>query len=120
MPNAIDVDMQSSLYDCDECGACCRSFPIFVTDIDVRREPRIAVEAKRLPPGHNLAGWSHQLFPLAFHEQCCFLDGMDRCEIYGSRPQVCRDFEAGDSLCQDARRQHGIPPLEPIGHANRK
>jgi Fe-S-cluster containining protein len=109
MPSEIEAER----FVCDECGACCRSFPIFVTLEDVRREPRIDVEAMRLPKGHNVAGWTHQLFPLPFHEQCSFLDGMERCEIYESRPQVCRDFEAGDPLCQEARNMHGLPPLQP-------
>jgi hypothetical protein len=114
MPNAIEPSAVALRYRCDECGACCRSFPIFVTIEDVRREPRIDTEALRLPRGHNAAGWSHQLFPLPFQEQCSFLGPMDRCEIYGSRPQVCRDFEAGDDLCQEARGRHGLPPLLPI------
>jgi hypothetical protein len=101
------------VYECDCCGACCRAFPILVTRADARREPRIAVEAKRFDEP-NGAGWAFQLFPLPFQESCVFLDGQDRCEIHDRRPDVCREFAAGSELCQEARRMHGMEELEPI------
>jgi Fe-S-cluster containining protein len=60
-------------------------------------------------------GWDHQLFPLPFLQACCFLDQNQRCEIYATRPQVCREFAAGSEQCQEARRRGGLPPLLPLG-----
>lgn len=40
------------------------------------------------------------------------------CVIYEFRPSPCREFGAlaavgqGDEACNDARRRHGLPPLE--------
>src|SRR5262249_33577149 len=36
-------------YECDGCGACCRTFPIFASSADAAREPRIAAEGRKLP-----------------------------------------------------------------------
>lgn len=104
-----------AVYDCDSCGACCRTFPIFAAEHDAQREPRIRDEGRRLPLWLATPDWDYQLFPLPFHETCCFLDGANRCTIYATRPDVCRRFEPGSKQCQDARKQRGLMPLEPKG-----
>jgi Fe-S-cluster containining protein len=104
-----------AVYDCDSCGACCRTFPIFAAERDAQREPRIRDEGRRLALWLTTPDWDYQLFPLPFHETCCFLDGDDRCTIYATRPDVCRCFEPGSEQCQEARRQCGLPPLGPAG-----
>ena len=63
------------VYECDGCGACCKTFPIYVAETDAEREPRIRDEGRRLPLWLATPEWTHQLFPLPFHETCCFLDG---------------------------------------------
>lgn len=98
-------------YVCDGCGACCRTFPIFVTEEDVEREPRIAEEGQR---NTNSKKYSLTLFPLPFHEACCFLDGEQRCTIYETRPGICRELAAGSSQCQEARVRHALPRLKPF------
>jgi Fe-S-cluster containining protein len=100
-------------FECDGCGACCRTFPIFASEADASREPRIGLEGKELAPHLQTPTWRFQLFPLPFHETCCFLDGDNRCLIYSTRPQICRDFAAGSEQCQEARRRCGLPPLQP-------
>ena len=91
---------------------CCRSYLIFASEPDAAREPRIAGEGRRLASHLATPRWTFQLFPLPFHETCCFLDESARCTIYESRPDVCRAFAAGDSQCQDARsRTTGSRPL---------
>jgi Fe-S-cluster containining protein len=100
------------VYECDSCGACCRTFPIFAAERDAQREPRIRDEGRRLPLWLATPDWEYQLFPLPFHETCCFLDGDNRCTIYASRPDVCRRFEAGSEQCEEARRLCGLMPLE--------
>jgi uncharacterized protein len=100
-----------SQFECDGCGACCCTFPIFVSEADAVGEPRIRKEGRRLALWLATPQWSYQLFPLPFHETCCFLDGDKRCTIYPSRPDVCRQFEAGSDQCQEARTLRGLPVL---------
>jgi hypothetical protein len=100
-------------YICDSCGACCRTFPIFVADADAKREPRIAAEGKQLPAHLATPSWKYQLFPLPFLAACCFLDEADRCSIYPTRPDMCRTFAAGGKQCQEARTRAGLPLLLP-------
>jgi Fe-S-cluster containining protein len=101
-------------FDCDGCGACCCTFPIFAAESDALREPRIRNEGRRLPLWLATPQWDYQLFPLPFHESCCFLDGENRCTIYATRPNVCRRFEAGSAQCQEARKLRGLPVLIPL------
>ncbi len=101
------------VYECDGCGACCRTWPVLVSDEDAAREVRITIEGRTLPEHLGTPYWRYQLFPLPFHESCCFLDDNQRCAIYATRPRVCRDFTAGSDRCQEARRIQGIPPLLP-------
>jgi Fe-S-cluster containining protein len=98
-------------YDCDQCGACCGTFPIFASAADAEREPRIVAETRHLPDHLASHAWRFQLFPLPFHEGCCFLDDHKLCGVYATRPAACRAFAAGSEQCQEARRRHGLPLL---------
>jgi Fe-S-cluster containining protein len=101
-------------FDCDNCGACCKTFPIFASATDAEREPRIRQEALQLPSEQTTAQWQYRLFPLPFLEACCFLDVENRCGIYATRPEVCRRFAAGSVQCQEARVRQGLPLLKAI------
>ena len=98
-------------FTCDGCGACCRTFPIFASAEDASREPRVAAEGKELAPHLRTSAYAFQLYPLPFHETCCFLDVDQRCVIYETRPDVCRQFAAGGDQCQEARRRSGLSEL---------
>ena len=106
-----------ALYECDSCGACCRTFPIFASTSDIEREPRIQMEGRKLPDYLATPDWSVQLYPLPFHETCCFLNSGCHCTIYSSRPDVCRRFAAGSSQCQEARARQQFPQLQPVANA---
>jgi Fe-S-cluster containining protein len=109
----------SDAYDCDGCGACCMTWPVLVSDEDAAREGRITVEGKRLSEHLGTPYWRYQIFPLPFHdERCCFLNEEKRCEIYATRPRVCRQFLAGSERCQEARQYHDLPPLAPGSSAD--
>jgi Fe-S-cluster containining protein len=101
-------------YTCDGCGACCRTFPIFASAQDAGREPRVAAEGKELALHLRTPAYAFQLFPLPFHETCCFLDDSQRCVIYETRPNVCRQFAAGGDQCQEARRRSGLQELRTV------
>ena len=99
-------------FECDLCGACCRTFPIFASQQDAERQPRLAVEGRRLSPWLETPNWRYQLYPLPFHQTCCFLGEDKRCDIYATRPEVCREFAAGSTQCQEARVRIGLPLLQ--------
>jgi len=100
-------------YECDGCGACCRTFPIFASQTDAAREPRIAAEGQQLPEHLASPEWTFRLYPLPFLQSCCFLDTENRCTIYTTRPDTCRSFAAGSEQCQESRRRSGIARLSP-------
>jgi Fe-S-cluster containining protein len=102
-----------SRYECDGCGACCRTWRVLVSEEDALREPRIVQEGRSLPEHVRSTGWAYVLFPLPFHEGCCFLSADQRCDIYDTRPRVCRDFAAGSERCQEARKHSGLGELQP-------
>jgi Fe-S-cluster containining protein len=106
------------MYECDGCGACCRTWPVLVSDDDAEREPRIKDEGRALPQYLGTPYWRYRLFPLPFHERCCFLSEDQRCTVYETRPRVCREFEAGGERCQEARRLSGLTPLLPASSTN--
>jgi len=95
-------------YECDGCGACCQTFPIFVTEDDARREPRIQTEGCR---NTNSNRYPLSLFPLPFHDACCFLNDDKQCAIYSTRPEICRELQAGSRQCQEARKRRGLEEL---------
>jgi Fe-S-cluster containining protein len=107
-------------HECDGCGACCRTFAIYVSQTDAGREPRIRDESLRLRPWLTSPERAYQLFPLPFHETCCFLGSDNRCTIYATRPDLCRHFEAGSDECQEARRRSGLPELKSTAEASPK
>jgi Fe-S-cluster containining protein len=106
-------------FSCDNCGACCKTFSIFASVLDAEREPRIRNEAQHLPPEQVTPDWQYRLYPLPFLETCCFLDAENRCEIYATRPEVCRQFAAGSLQCQESRLQQGLPLLKPTSQIER-
>ncbi|HEV3144649.1 MAG TPA: YkgJ family cysteine cluster protein [Gemmataceae bacterium] len=101
-------------YDCDNCGACCKTFAIFASAADAERELRIRSEGQRLPSEHATPDWEYRLYPLPFLQTCCFLDAENRCTIYKTRPEVCRQFAAGSAQCQEARLRQGLPLLKAV------
>lgn len=91
---------------CQRCGKCCGMFGISLSMADMNREPRLwdvaveIVEIKNrklvrfmMEKGHRYAIGKRQR-----GASCVFLDANRECLIYGTRPDVCREFP-GDSLC---------------------
>ena len=95
-------------YDSENCGACCRCYPIFALESDSAGEPRIREEGVRcddfLGEGGKVA---YRLFPLFRKEACVFLKEDQLCRINDTRPDACRTFEPGGEQCREARRREG-------------
>jgi Fe-S-cluster containining protein len=113
LSNSMKPDLTE--YDCTQCGACCRSFPIFASDADALREPAIRNETRHLAEHLQSVNMAYQLFPLPFQTRCAFLKDDELCRIYETRPSVCRRFEAGSEQCIEARRRQGIGAADTNG-----
>jgi Fe-S-cluster containining protein len=105
---------------CQSCGACCATYRVAVS----------GDETDEVPGGRVPAGLTEQVTPgmacmrgtAAQPPRCIALRGTVgasvACAIYESRPSACRDFAPlatlgrGEEACDDARRRHGLPPLE--------
>lgn len=102
-------------YECDRCGACCSGRLIVEAEwLDAVREPKVLtadVSGKRF--ALEVLEEEGKCVVLAASKPCCFLGPDNRCGIYPTRPNTCVAFQAGDEQCQEARREHGLPALEP-------
>lgn len=101
--------------DCRTCGACCygREGTILVSPDSLlrwRREQRDDILAQ-LTPGH----FSELAFAMRADHSCVHLgSGLDKsCAIYETRAESCRALQVGDRQCREARRERGLPPLDP-------
>ena len=98
--------------DCIGCGACCRKYPLFASRADAEREPRIREEVFELPERAQNESHAYELHRLPSQESCVFLDGNNRCEIYATRPAMCRRFTPDLKACQAARERIAGPANE--------
>lgn len=104
-----------SAYECDKCGACCNgSLIVEAYRRDAKREPRIlkrqygTITLKQLGQGDGRC----LLLACGTSKPCKSLGADNLCSIYTTRPDTCREFEAGDSQCQEVRERNGLPRLE--------
>ena len=76
--------------DCKQCGACCRQVVVKIAEPSqdelrwLKMRGKVRDNQWRLPA------------------VCKHLDD-NKCRIYGDRPAVCREYEAGGECCQKAR-----------------
>ena len=105
---------------CTACGACCATYRV-----SFGRE-ELDVAASGCVPAGLVEGIDDQgvfMRGTAGHSpRCIALSGtigvQVACAIYDRRPSPCRAFARdaasghGDMACGDARRLHGLPPLE--------
>ena len=101
----------SEHFECDQCGACCRTKLVDVYDVDLLRELQLGqhTESLREPGLDGEVGYLNCLTD----RSCPFLNSENHCGIYPTLPSICVLFEAGSDECQESRRVFEIPPLEP-------
>lgn len=104
----IPEDEGSEGFDCTDCGACCRCYPIFASASDAEREPLLKERCVRVDDFLGKGEVAYRMYPLAHTEGCAFLGENQLCGIYASRPEVCRRFESGSEQCIRARERVGI------------
>jgi Fe-S-cluster containining protein len=108
-----------ALYDCQTCGACCVQFGledgntyVYLDQEESRRMWSLGLPVIRQAMGccflgaapHEGAGGRPACAAFVGH-----LGGPCGCLVYKDRPSVCREFEVGGPLCEEARRQAGLP-----------
>lgn len=105
---------------CQACGACCGTFRVAFHESELDDQPGGFV------PAGLTETIAHGAVCMrgtgAAPVRCVALRGTIgeavACAIYDMRPSPCRDFAPlaavgrGDEACNDARRRHGLPPLE--------
>lgn len=98
------IDSETAVFDCQSCGACCaysRDWPRFTLEDDaaIARIPARFVD--------DAAGRMR-----CEGERCSALAGTvgshTACQVYDTRPDVCRACQPGDDACQIARAHHGF------------
>lgn len=90
-------------FDCQTCGACCRGLGVDVSPIHDKGVP------ERMVKDDRLMGPQMRVKNGVCVAMCGQIGVKSRCSIYERRPQVCRDFEPGSSLCMWARKQANLP-----------
>lgn len=111
---------------CVSCGACCATYRVSFYCGEVDEFPGGVVPTGLVemvtPTMACMKGTGSQ------PPRCVALRGKvgerASCAIYEFRPSPCREFAPfaavgqGDDACNDARRRHGLPPLETGGGAS--
>lgn len=98
---------------CQTCGACCASFRVDFSVFESETHGGSVPEGLALPLNGSLCrlrGTDHA------RPRCAALSGRIGekvgCGIYEWRPNPCREFAEGSEACEQARRRHGLPPLQ--------
>lgn len=108
------------LFDCQACGACCtntaRNRALGTLEyIEVTREDALYREAREMlrALGARSTDGRWHLTLVGEEQRCTALEGElgegVSCGIYRLRPSGCRQVEAGDGECLEARRRLGLP-----------
>jgi Fe-S-cluster containining protein len=95
---------------CLNCGACCATFRVsfYWAESTVVGLPDQFTE--QVNSFYSCMAGTNQPSP-----RCHALNGIIGekvgCGVYGQRPSPCRELQAGDEKCNQARAKHGLPPL---------
>lgn len=105
---------------CQSCGACCAAYRVSFHCGETDEFPGGVVPAGLTEP--MTATTVCMRGTAAQPPRCVALHGTIgaavSCAIYEYRPSACREFAPlavlgrGDEACSEARRRHGLPPLE--------
>ena len=60
------MNMNPGIYNCENCGACCRCFPIFTNEAGAVREPAIRRETRKVEPHLASERKAYLMYPLPF------------------------------------------------------
>lgn len=98
-PEESQARQERDTLDCQSCGACCRGW-----DVDVERADSVSkILTKEGVYGPLMRVRKGSCIALKGTIGSCV-----SCQIYDSRPRVCRDFNPGEADCLFAREREGI------------
>lgn len=114
LERSVVTPADAEIPDCVTCGVCCAS----LLCVGVRPGEEPARELTWSVTKSDEEGeWEVDLYLRRDEETlaCAQLEGTlgehATCRIYESRPQMCRDFDAGSDRCHALRRAYGIEPF---------
>ena len=103
------------IYDCQACGACCiherSNGPAYVyLEVDeASRLKRLGLKVVQVAGDFFLGARTRA----DGHRACVAFRGevgrFCTCSIHDVRPNICRQFDAGDEPCREARARLGLP-----------
>lgn len=110
-----NISLSQLIFECDQCGACCRKLILEADHLDAIREPRIQAEG-RLLDGKGKIDFDEAEWGLNNPDgmACVFLNEDNSCGIYNTRPSECVSFQAGSEQCQMAREFAKLEAIEPV------
>ncbi|MDP1981590.1 MAG: YkgJ family cysteine cluster protein [Sulfuritalea sp.] len=106
---------------CQQCGACCATYRVsfHAEEVDVMPGGRVPAGLVEPIGGQLVCMRGTASAP----QRCMALRGRIgeavSCAIHEFRPSACREFAPlaavgrGDEACNEARRRHQLPPLNP-------
>ncbi len=111
-PQTLKLTMTTA-NPCIQCGACCAYFRVSFYWGETDAHPQGRVPSEMTEPVN------HQFVAMRGTNQatkrCVALDGevgqVVGCQIYEQRSNPCREFDAGDARCNQARAHWGLPAL---------
>ena len=90
---------------CQQCGLCCRNYGITLSLQDMNREPRlweVVIPIQYVGNPRTRAFMVENKHPFVINkgrgETCPFLLN-NKCLIYETRPQICRDYPQKGAKC---------------------
>ena len=86
----LDIANITRETECLRCGACCRVYPIGVSREDIERQKRLA---DYVIENHLVSDDKFVIVPESHGKKCPFLKANMKCEIYSTRPDVCRKLQ---------------------------
>ena len=111
--NNVVTPLGSPVPDCMTCGACCALMPCVGVPPTMEPDPELCWDiVKESDSGEILV--DRYIRRNGETLACSALEVTETrvsCTIYESRPQMCRDFEAGSDRCHALRRAVGLEPF---------
>jgi len=115
----VQIVSDGPSYDCQTCGACCVQFGrydgnayVYLDRDEARVLRRLGLPVVPGPFGSSCLG-ARRYEGAGGRPACSAFTGQlgkaCGCSAYAERPSVCREYEAGGELCQQARQQAGLP-----------
>lgn len=106
-------------YECDQCGACCRSLIVEADWLDAAREPKLLTLNPHVRTLDDLRDTGKVVMMYDTKTRACpFLVGQHgekcSCSIYPTRPNECVGCEPGSPKCQQARLLKKLPVLRDV------